>query len=114
FFSGYKFVFHRLVSRICKRNVLIVGPMEGVKVLSTKFLMDNENRRYLKYVIYEEEISNISKLMSLIDEVDDVIIHQDLNEQYKNNIITYCLSKIYITVYLVPKLYEINIVNSVF
>lgn len=114
FFSAYKFLFHRLISRFSKKKVLMIGPMEGIKELSTKFLMEDEYRRNLKYVIFEEQITSVNELLKLIDEVDDVIIHQNLSEVYKNNIITYCLSKIYITVYLVPKLYEINIVNSEF
>ncbi|MFA7367880.1 MAG: sugar transferase, partial [Bacilli bacterium] len=67
--------------------------------------------RYLKYVLFEEEMDN-DKLIGYINQVDDVVILQGLSEYNKNNIMSYCLSKKYTDVYLVPKLYEINIVNS--
>lgn len=113
-FAGYKFVLYRIISQIDKRHVLIVGPEKEAKLIATKFLMDKEDRRNLRYMLFEEQMGKgeIDKLICYIDKVDDVIITQGLNESIKNNVMTYCLSKKYTNVYLVPKLYEISIVNS--
>lgn len=113
-FGVYKFVLHKIVSKIDKRKVMIVAKEEEAKLIATKFLMDRDSRRYIKYILFEEKMGNgeIDKLICFLDKVDDVIIGQGLSENIKNNIMTYCLSKMYKDVYLIPKLYEISIVNS--
>ena len=110
-FAGYKFLFHRIISYITKRSVLIIGPMNEARLMASKFLLEKEHSRYLKYVLFEEKITD-KQIIDFINKVDDVVILEGLNEHNKNNIMTYCLSKKYTDVYLVPKLYEINIVNS--
>ena len=110
-FAGYKYLFNKIISSINKRSVLIIGPTEEARTIATKFLLEKEQNRYLKYVLFEEEMDN-DKLIGYINQVDDVVILQGLSEYNKNNIMSYCLSKKYTDVYLVPKLYEINIVNS--
>ena len=111
-FGGYKLVLHRFVRKINKRSVLIIGPEEDAKMIATKFLIDKEDRRCLKYLLFEEKLGDLEKLICYIDKVDDVIILHNLDEHIKNNIMTYCLSRNYMDVYLIPKLYEIGIVNS--
>lgn len=111
-FGVYKYLFYKIISKIDKRSVLIIGPKIEADLMATKFLMGKEHKRHLKYVIYQEQIDNTECVIDYIDKVDDVIVTDGLKEIFKNNIMTYCLSKMHKDVYLVPKLYEINIVNS--
>ncbi len=111
-FAIYKFAFHKVVSKMDKRVVLIIGPKEEATLIATKFLMEKYQRRNLKYILFEKLVDNSEDIIDYIRRVDDVIIAQGLNEQLKNNIMTYCLSRKYTNVFLIPKLYEINIVNS--
>ena len=111
-FSLYKYLFYKIISRIDKRCVMIIGPMIEANLIATKFLMDNDQRRQLKFVLFEEHLKESDDLIDYIENSDDIIILQGLSEANKNNIVTYCLSKNYKRIYLVPKLYETNIVNS--
>ncbi len=110
-FAFVKYVFHKIICKAAKRSILVIGPESEATLTSTKYLMEEENCRYLKYVLFEEKV-NDDELIDYIDTVDDVIITQGLSERTKNNIITYCISKNYKDVYLIPKLYEIDIYKS--
>lgn len=111
-FGGYKFLLSKLLNKLYQRDVLIIGPQVDADELMVKFLKRNEKDKGLKYVLYEEDGVIKGDLITLINKVDNIIISHSLDESNKNKIVTYSLSQKNKDIYLVPNLYETNIINS--
>ena len=91
---------------------MIVGPKDETHEFAAKFLLEKHDNNTLKYILYDRKVRFDENLIDYIDKVDDIYITSGTMEDNKNNILTYTQTKRYKDVYLVPKLYEINIINS--
>jgi exopolysaccharide biosynthesis polyprenyl glycosylphosphotransferase len=111
-FSFYKLLLYLFVRKINVRNVMIVGPKDETHEFAAKFLLEKHDNNTLKYILYDRKVRFDENLIDYIDKVDDIYITSGTMEDNKNNILTYTQTKRYKDVYLVPKLYEINIINS--
>ena len=89
------------------QKIMIIAPKEEAEYIAKKLLLDNFNFDNIKYII--NQIS--SETYKLINGVEKVYIGNEVNNQDKLNIIKYCSEKNK-TVYIVPGLFEIALVNS--
>lgn len=112
FFSIYKFLLYLIVNKYNIRNVMIVGPKAEAHDFAAKFLLEQKNNNVLKMILYDQKMRFDEKMIEYIDQVDDIYITSGTIEENMNNILTYTQTKRYKDVFLVPKLYEINIINS--
>lgn len=108
----YKYLFWKYLRKRNIVKVLICGPKEDADNLALKFYQDKRHLKEIRYIYYEILGLVDNKIFDYIDEVDEVYLTRTLTEKSKNKIMLYCIANKYITCFLVPKTYEIGIVNA--
>jgi exopolysaccharide biosynthesis polyprenyl glycosylphosphotransferase len=93
-------------NRIKKDILIAVASMEEAEYIAKKILLDKNNLDNIKYICHDIN----KKVYELIDTVDKVYIGDSMNNTDKLNIINYCSEKGK-TIYLIPSLYEISLVD---
>ena len=93
-------------NRIKKDILIAVGSIEEAEYIAKKILLDKNNLDNIRYICH-----NINKkTYELIDTVDKVYIGDSIGNTDKLDIINYCSEKNK-TIYLIPSLYEISLVD---
>lgn len=110
--ATYKYILYKFIKKRNITKVLICGPKEEADNLAIKFYLDKRHLKEVKYICYEKLGIVEERVFDYIDQVNEVYITRTLNEKNKNKIILYCIANKYITAFLVPKTYEIGIVNA--
>ena len=93
-------------SRIKKDILIAVDSMEEAEYIAKKILLDKNNLDNIKYICHDIN----KKAYELIELVDKVYIGEHMSNNDKLNIINYCSEKGK-TIYLIPSLYEISLVD---
>jgi len=91
------------------KDILVLADQKEAELIIKKLLMDRKSPYHIKYVCHEIT----GDIYRMIDEVDEVFLHADMEERIKNKILSYCYDRNKV-VYLVPALYDIFIMNSKF
>ncbi|MFI3328899.1 MAG: sugar transferase [bacterium] len=107
----HKIVFAKMFRSKIKKFAIIYGPKEEVQNFAIKFLKDGSHHKRVQYLVFEEEEFN-DVVYKYIDNVDEIYITPSCMTKSKNNIVSYCITQKYISVFLVPQLYEIGIIKS--
>ncbi len=109
----FKFAFYHFFKRVNKKTAIIIGPSDQADKLAVKLLSDAESYTVLKYIIYDDDgdQNQLSTIYEYMDLVDYVYLTPNVYEKKKNAIISHCLDKNK-TFFLVPKIYELAIINS--
>ncbi|MGI6145637.1 MAG: sugar transferase [Clostridia bacterium] len=89
------------------KKILIIASKEESEYIVKKLLLDKHNYDSIK--CFSHNVND--EMYVLINNVDKIYIGNNINENDKSKIIKYCLEREK-TVYLVPGLYEIALVNS--
>ena len=108
----FKYILWKILKKKNIKTVLICGPEEEVQTLASKFYIDTRHLKKIKFLYYELVGIIDNNIFKYIDKVDEVYLARSLSEKNKNKIMIYCIAKKRINVYLVPKTYEIGIVNA--
>ncbi len=95
-----------------KKEVAVFGPKEEVEVLAKKFYVDNTKRLRLRYVLYENDQQIKKKTIAKLKGIEEIYISPSSLAVNKNILIEHCTNNRYITYNLIPKIYEIAIINS--
>lgn len=109
----FKFLFYTFFKRVNIKTAIIIGPREECIVLAKKLLLDKHKYITLKYLFFEDK-TNFDELQDIyeyINSVDYIYLTPALFEKKKNAILSYCIDRKK-TVFLVPKIYELAIINS--
>lgn len=110
--ATYKYILWRYIRKRNIIKVLICGAKEDADNLAIKFYLDERHVKVVKYIYYEILGLVDNNIFDYIDKVDEVYLTKNLSEKSKNKIMLYCIANKYITCFLVPKTYEIGIVNA--
>lgn len=114
-YALYKYIFYRILSVLNKQYILIVGQKKDVTELASKFILAKERHRVIKYLYFVESDKVVDQLIfKLIDEVDNVYITEHLDVKSKEMIIDYASLMNYKEVFVVPKKYDIMLLDSKF
>ena len=114
-YALYKYIFYRAISKWDKQYTLIVGQKKDVIELASKFILAKERHRMIKYLYYVEEDQVVDpSILKLIDDVDNVYITEHLDVKSKEMIIDYASLMNYKEVYVVPKKYDILLLDAKF
>lgn len=108
----FKFIFYSVYKRVNIKSVIIIGDKEDVQSLAAKLLLSNSYIK-IKYLIYESQTheGQLDTIFKYIDKVEIVYMTPKLNATKKNAIIQYSISQNK-TFILIPKIYEIAIINA--
>lgn len=87
-------------------SILIIAPKKEAGYIAKKILVDEFNYDNIKYLCDKID----KEIYELINDVDKVYIGSEINNNDKSNIIKYCSGNNK-TVYLVPGLFEISLVD---
>lgn len=90
-----------------RKDILIIAPKEEAECIAKKLLLDKYNFDNIKYIC--SEVNDL--IYGFINNVDKIYIGNNVSNKDKLNIIKYC-SERNKTVYIVPGLFEIALVNS--
>lgn len=114
FFTAYKKIFFAFMKKVNIKDVLIFGIESQVDDLFKKMMLGSERYINVKYLVYEKDQdcdSQLKEVYNLINYVDNVYLTANLSEHKKNTIIQFCIEKGK-KFYLVPKIYELAIINA--
>ncbi|MCL2521922.1 MAG: sugar transferase [Erysipelotrichales bacterium] len=113
FFLGlYKYFLWRFLRKKNRKQILICGPREEAEKLCKKILLDRSHYKRIKYLCFEIDQKIDDNVFKLIDKVSQVYLTPSLLENNKNKILMFCINKVKIDVVMVPKIYEIGILDS--
>jgi len=113
FFLGlYKYFLWRFLRKKNRKQILICGPREEAEKLCKKILLDRSHFKRVKYLCFENDRKIDENIFNLFDEVSQVYLTPSLLEKNKNKILMFCINKKKIDVVMVPKIYEIGILDS--
>ncbi len=111
----YKYMFYRLLAKHDKQYTIIIGEKTEVEELAKKFLLTKDRHRMIKYLFYVAEGHVVDeKVYKLIDQVDTVYITENLDDKSKEMIVDYASFTSYKEVHVVPKKYDILLLESKF
>ncbi len=110
--TGHKYVFAKIFRSKIKKFAIIYGPKEEAEKFAVKFLKDGSHHKRVQYLVFEQDGVFNDVVYKYIDNVSEIYITPSTKSKSKNNIISYCITQKYVSVFLVPQLYEIGIVNS--
>ncbi len=96
-----------------KKAAAIFGPKEEALALAKKFYADNTKRLRLKYVLFEDNKKIEKRTLAKLKGIEELYITPSSSSINKNLLIEHCTNNRYITYNLIPKIYELAIVNSV-
>lgn len=100
-----------LKERIMKR-ALIYGKQEECEIVAKKLLNSHSDNVKVVYIHNDENKIDKERFISMLAHVNRVYITSSTHEKAKNWIINYCLGNKFIDAVLVPKTYEISILNA--
>lgn len=100
-----------LKDRIMKK-ALIYGKQEECEIVAKKLLNSHRDNVEVVYIHNDDSKIDKAKFVDMLSHVNRVYITSSTHEKAKNWIINYCLGKKFIDAVLVPKTYEISILNA--
>jgi exopolysaccharide biosynthesis polyprenyl glycosylphosphotransferase len=100
-----------LTDKIMKR-ALIYGQKTECEIIAKKLLNSHQDNVKVVYIHTDEHKIDKERFKEMLSEVNRVYITSSTHEKAKNWIINYCLGKKFIDTVLVPKTYEISILNA--
>jgi len=106
FTTKYLIIKFFISKRIEKDILIAVDSIEEAEYIAKKILLDKYNLDNIRYICHDIN----KKTYELIDTVDKVYIGDSMSNADKLNIINYCSEKGK-TIYLIPSLYEISLVD---
>ncbi len=107
-----KELFFLFFRKYTKKAAAVFGPKEEAIALAKKFYADNTKRLRLRFVIYEDNDIIEKKMLAKLKGIEELYITPSTKSMNKNLLIEYCTNNRYITYNLIPKIYELAIVNS--
>lgn len=114
-YAVYKYIFYRILARFDKRYTMIIGTKNEVDALASKFILSKARHMMIKYLVYvgpEETVD--ASIFELIDQVDNIYITENLDVKVKEMIVDYASLNNYKEVYVVPKKFDILLLDSKF
>ncbi len=107
-----KEIFFLVFRKYTKKAAAIFGPREEAMALAKKFYADNTKRLRLKYVLFEDDNKIEKRTLAKLKGIEELYITPSSSSVNKNLLIEHCTNNRYITYNLIPKIYELAIVNS--
>ena len=111
-FSIYKYLVHRAVSNLIKIRCMVIGTREQAIELAKEFFQDDDHKKYVTILAFEINKNLPDNLVELITEVDEIYLSPGLSDPNKHFIVQHSIAQASKSVYLVPKTYEISLINS--
>jgi len=91
---------------------LVFGERDECEAIVKKLITEQIDSVFVKYMYCDSDVKISDELFDILNKVDRVYISPSANEEAKNMIINFCLGKKYIDAFLVPKTFEISILNA--
>jgi len=91
---------------------LVFGERGECEAIAKKLISEQSDSVFVKYMYCESDVEISVELFDILNKVDRVYISPSAEEEAKNMIINFCLGKKYIDAFLVPKTFEISILNA--
>ncbi len=107
-----KEIFFLVFRKYTKKAAAVFGPKEEALELAKKFYADNTRRLRLRIVLFEDSEKITKKTLAKLKGIEELYITPSTSSINKNVLIEHCTNNRYITYNLIPKLYELAIVNS--
>jgi len=95
------------------KKALIYGKQEECEMVAKKLLNAHQDNVQVVFIHNDNNKINKKKFKEMLENVNRVYITSSTHEKAKNWIINYCLGNKFIDTVLVPKTYEISILNAV-
>ncbi|MDO9630160.1 MAG: exopolysaccharide biosynthesis polyprenyl glycosylphosphotransferase, partial [Acholeplasmataceae bacterium] len=111
-FAVYKFIMHRLFSKVIMKKVMIIGPKREALALALKFHTDSDHNKEIHSIIFEINHQVSDDFYDLVHDIDDVYLTPSLSDNIKYSLMQYTIAKAYRNIYVVPKTHEISFMNA--
>jgi exopolysaccharide biosynthesis polyprenyl glycosylphosphotransferase len=93
------------------KNVIVFGKEDEVEELTKKLLVEFHGLINIKYIFIQNN-GNYRQVIDFLGHVDQIYISPGVTERAKNKIVNYCLGIRGVDALLVPKTYEISLLNA--
>jgi len=111
-FTIYKYFAHKYLSRLIQSSIMIIGSPEEANELAKEFFKDNDHNKFVSAIIYERDGILPVETLDIMKEVAEVFICPNLNDSNKQSIMLHAIAHLAKDVHIVPKTYEISLINS--
>ncbi len=107
-----KEIFFIVFRKYTKKAAAVFGPKDEAMAFAKKFYADNTKRLRLKFVLFEDDKMIEKRTLAKLKGIEELYITPSALSINKNLLIEHCTNNRYITYNLIPKIYELAIVNS--
>lgn len=113
FIAIWKVILKSFLKERIMKKALIYGKQEECEIVAKKLLNSHKDTVEVLYIHNDDNKINKVQFRKMLSNVDRVYITSSTHELAKNWIINYCLGNKNLDAVLVPKTYEISILNAI-
>lgn len=108
----FKIILRKLLMKNYVKHAIIIGSTDDIKRLALKLIHEKGEYVNVKYIYQTKGKDLTSELVGLFNEVDYIFVGEDVHYRLKDAIMNFILSSKHKEMYIVPRIYEISLINS--